>query len=94
MDQADAADLLNIIRNDLGLGQGPRRFPRKDSLADIYLRVVNARQKVADVLETTFPWCASEVDGIKAVIRGYRAQAGAGRARLRRSAVGSSGKRC
>jgi DNA helicase-2/ATP-dependent DNA helicase PcrA len=71
MDQADAADLMNLIRNDLGLGQGPRRFPRKDTLADIYSRVVNARQKVGDVLETTFPWCATEIDGIKAVFRAY-----------------------
>ena len=71
MDQSDAADLMNLIRNDLGLGQGPRRFPRKDTLADIYSRVVNARQKVADVLEVSFPWCASEVDGIRAVFRAY-----------------------
>ncbi|MHB8618604.1 MAG: ATP-dependent helicase [Chloroflexota bacterium] len=74
MDQADAADLMNLIRNDLGLGQGPRRFPRKDTLADIYSRVVNARQKLADVLEASFPWCAGEADRIRAVFRAYIAR--------------------
>jgi len=51
LDQADAADLINLIREESGLGHGPRRFPRKDTLAEIYSRVVNARLKLGDVLE-------------------------------------------
>ncbi len=71
LDQSDAADMMNLIRNELGFGQGPRRFPRKDTLADIYSRMVNARTKLGDVLETSFPWCASELEGIRAVFQAY-----------------------
>jgi len=71
MDQADAADLMNLIRSELGLGQQQSRFPRKDTLADMYSRVVNARQKLSDVLETSFPWCSPEAAGIKAVFHAY-----------------------
>ena len=42
LDQADAADLMDLIRGELGLGQRERRFPRKDTLAAIYSRMVNA----------------------------------------------------
>ena len=35
LDQADTADLMSLIRSDLGLGGGDRRFPRKETLAAI-----------------------------------------------------------
>jgi DNA helicase II / ATP-dependent DNA helicase PcrA len=71
LDQADAADLMDLIRSDLGLDRSGRRFPRKDTLADIYSRMVNARLKLGEVLETSYPWCADEVDGIRAVFEAY-----------------------
>src|SRR5438067_5762327 len=60
LDQGDAADLLGLVRHDLGLGAAPagaavagadrgRRFPRKETLATIYSRVVNAGERLADV---------------------------------------------
>src|SRR5712692_203689 len=36
LDQADGADLMNLIRGELGLGRGERRFPRKETLAAVY----------------------------------------------------------
>src|SRR6266540_224480 len=71
LDQGDGADLMNFIRSELGLDHSPRRFPRKDTLAEIYSRMVNARTKLGDVLEKTYPWCASEIDGIRAVFQSY-----------------------
>jgi DNA helicase-2/ATP-dependent DNA helicase PcrA len=71
MDQADAADLMDLIRGELDLGSGERRFPRKDTLAAVYSRTVNAGEKLAAVLERSFPWCAPEIDGIRDVFRRY-----------------------
>jgi DNA helicase-2/ATP-dependent DNA helicase PcrA len=71
LDQSDAADMMNLIRNELELDRGPRRFPRKDTLADIYSRMVNARTKLGETLQTSFPWCASEIDGIRALFQAY-----------------------
>ncbi len=71
MDQADAADLMNLIRNELGLGKGTRRFPRKQTLVSIYSRMMNAAEKLTDVLDTRFPWCADDREGIAAIFESY-----------------------
>jgi len=71
MDRTDSADLMDLIRGDLGLGTTERRFPRKDTLADIYSRTVNAQTKLREVLETEFPWCAEELEGIRQIFEAY-----------------------
>jgi len=71
MDQGDAADLMNLIRGDLGLAEGNRRFPRKETLAAIYSRTVNAGSKLSAVLEADFPWCTGDTEGIRAIFAGY-----------------------
>jgi DNA helicase-2/ATP-dependent DNA helicase PcrA len=71
MDQADAADLMNLIRSERRLGERDRRFPRKDTLAAIYSRTVNAQIRLAEVLERDYPWCAEEIDGIREVFGAY-----------------------
>jgi DNA helicase-2/ATP-dependent DNA helicase PcrA len=74
MDRSDTADLMDLVRGELALGGGERRFPRKDTLADIYSRVVDAQRPLADVLERDFPWCRDEGIGIAAVFDGYSAR--------------------
>lgn len=71
IDRADTADLLDLIRGELGLGTGERRFPRKATLADIYSRTVNSGEKLADVLQRDFPWCADEIEGIRSIFEAY-----------------------
>jgi DNA helicase-2/ATP-dependent DNA helicase PcrA len=71
LDRTDTADLMDLIRGELGLGEGERRFPRKETLADVYSRTVNAQARLADVLEREYPWCAEEIDGIRSVFERY-----------------------
>jgi len=71
IDQGDAADMMNLIRTQLGLTKGKRRFPRKETLASIYSRTVNARDKLSDVLEKHFPWCRDNIDGIRRIFDLY-----------------------
>jgi ATP-dependent DNA helicase UvrD/PcrA len=71
MDRADTADLMDLVRGELGLGQGQRRFPRKETLADVYSRVVDAQLPLPDVLRRDFPWCLDETEGVRAVFEGY-----------------------
>ncbi len=79
IDSEDAADLMDIVRSELGFGEGERRFPRKGTLQAIYSRVVNARKKLTDVLTQAFPHCIEDADGIRAVFEAFtkrkRAQA-------------------
>ena len=71
MDQGDSADLMNLIRGELGLGSKKRRFPRKETLLAIYSRTVNAREKLADTLGVHFPWCRAEQGDVQAVFQRY-----------------------
>jgi DNA helicase-2/ATP-dependent DNA helicase PcrA len=71
LDQGDNADLLGLVRHDLGLGEKGRRFPKKDTLSSIYSRMVNAQEKLADVVERSYPWCRNDIDGMKEVFAGY-----------------------
>lgn len=71
MDQGDAADLMGLIRGELGLAKGDKRFPRKDTLLAIYSRVVNAQDKLDAVLARQFPWCEDAAEDIAEVFEQY-----------------------
>jgi DNA helicase II / ATP-dependent DNA helicase PcrA len=56
-DREDSADLMNLVRHELGLSAKERRFPAKGTCFAIYSRVVNTGAALADVLANAFPWC-------------------------------------
>jgi len=57
-DREDSADLMNLIRHDLGFSKADKRFPMKGTCLSIYSRVVNTEAPLGDVLDGNFPWCA------------------------------------
>jgi len=58
LDRADAEDLLDLVRHDLGLSATKSRFPAKGTCVAIYSRVVNGGTSLDDVLAAVYPWCA------------------------------------
>ena len=71
MDQSDGADMMNLIRAEMRLDRSGRRFPRKDTLAAIYSRTVNARSRLSVVLDQWFPWCRDDFEPIGEVFKLY-----------------------
>jgi DNA helicase-2/ATP-dependent DNA helicase PcrA len=71
LDQADAADVMNLLRDELGYSGRERRFPRKETLASIYSRVVNAGERLPFVLARHYPWCLDEAEGIREIFQAY-----------------------
>jgi DNA helicase-2/ATP-dependent DNA helicase PcrA len=71
LDAGDSADLIDLVREELGLAESGRRFPRKGTLADIYSRTVNAQAPLSQVLSDHVPWCEPYGDEIGAVFRRY-----------------------
>ncbi len=71
MDQSDAADMMNLLRNELGLSQRDRRFPKKSTLVSIYSRTAGAGEKLTDTLATYFPWCRDDGDEIREIFELY-----------------------
>ncbi len=70
-DRADSEDLLNVVRTELQLAKTDKRFPKKATCMAIYSRCVNARRKLPDVLENSFPWCEEWGDELKRLFNGY-----------------------
>jgi DNA helicase II / ATP-dependent DNA helicase PcrA len=57
-DRDDSADLMNLLRHDLGYSKTQKRFPMKGTCLSIYSRAVNAEVPLGEVLGKFFPWCA------------------------------------
>ncbi len=57
-DREDSADLMNLVRHELGLSETKSRFPTKGTCLAIYSRVVNSQGDLDGVLKAVFPWCA------------------------------------
>jgi len=71
LDRSDSADLLNVVRNDLGFSKLPTRFPRKDTCLAIYSMVVNTRSPIESVLKHSFPAYAEWAEQLKTLFRTY-----------------------
>ena len=71
LDQSDGADVMNLLREELGYASRERRFPRKETLAQIHSRVVNAGAKLDAVIERHYPWCIDDTEGIREIFRAY-----------------------
>jgi DNA helicase II / ATP-dependent DNA helicase PcrA len=70
-DREDSADLLNLVRHDLGFSKTERRFPAKSTCLSIYSRVVNAESPLEDVLNSLFPWCAMWESELRQLFSAY-----------------------
>ena len=71
MDQADAADLLNLVRTEQGHAEGETLFPKKGTLIAVYSRMINGQRRLDEVLNQHFPDCARHRDAIAEIFEGY-----------------------
>ncbi|HEX5079500.1 MAG TPA: ATP-dependent helicase [Geminicoccaceae bacterium] len=71
LDRSDAADLIDLVRDEQGLSQQDRRFPRKTTCLAIYSYAVNAGQRLDAVLRKAFPWCSDWESELKSLFAGY-----------------------
>lgn len=71
LDRSDAADLLDLVRDDLGLAAKDRRFPKKATCLAIYSHAVNAQRDLEAVLRRAFPWCAEWADELRRLFAAY-----------------------
>src|SRR5574340_232138 len=70
-DREDAADLLNLLRHELGLADTAKRFPRKNTCLAIYSAVVNTLAPLGEMLQRRYPWCLEWEDELKRLFRAY-----------------------
>src|SRR5258707_3532252 len=65
-DREDSADLINLIRHELGFSRTASRFPTKGTCLAIYSRCVNAEAAIEQVLAASFPRSAGWALELKA----------------------------
>jgi DNA helicase-2/ATP-dependent DNA helicase PcrA len=70
-DREDSADLMNLVRHELGLSKTESRFPTKRTCLAIYSRAVNAEMPLNDVLRDCYPWCAAWEKELRELFASY-----------------------
>lgn len=70
-DREDSADLMNLVRHELGLSETASRFPAKGTCLAIYSRAVNGQADLGEVVGRYFPWCAGWVDELRGLFGAY-----------------------
>ena len=71
LDRGDAADLMDVLRHELGFSKVEKRFPRKDTCLAIYSHRVNTQRPLAETLDALFPWCAEWESQLTELYRAY-----------------------
>jgi ATP-dependent DNA helicase UvrD/PcrA len=70
-DREDSADLMNLIRHDLGYSKTRERFPTKGTCLAIYSRAVNSETALDEILGANFPWCAAWQNELRRLFAHY-----------------------
>jgi DNA helicase II / ATP-dependent DNA helicase PcrA len=55
MDRPDSEDVVQLIRAEMGLNVKEKRFPRKQTVAEIYSMALNKQQTISEVIERDYP---------------------------------------
>lgn len=70
-DREDSADLMNLVRHELGFSEKEKRFPLKSTCLSIYSRAVNAAEPLEQVLRRQFPWCSDWESELRQLFEAY-----------------------
>jgi DNA helicase-2/ATP-dependent DNA helicase PcrA len=71
VDRADSADLMDSLRQELGLAAKEQRFPRKETCLQIYSYRVNTQRPLKETLEQQYPWCVQWEADLTRLYRAY-----------------------
>ncbi|MCW5712382.1 ATP-dependent helicase [Shinella sp.] len=70
-DREDSADLMNLVRHELGFSSKQTRFPTKSTCIAIYSRVVNSQVAIKEILKSSYPWVLEWEDELKQLFAAY-----------------------
>lgn len=71
LDQTDAEDVVNLLRTRMKFDTKERRFPRKETLYDLYSRSLNTMTPLAELLAADYPQYLEQEGDILAVHQAY-----------------------
>src|SRR6266850_927654 len=71
LDRGDAADIMDVVRHDLGFSSKEKRFPKKDTCLAIYSHRVNTQKPLKATLTDYYPWCLEWEAELTSLYREY-----------------------
>ena len=71
LDRGDSADLMDVVRGELGLARARSRFPKKVTCLAIYSYTVNAGCALGGTLADFYPWCSEWEAELKRLFAAY-----------------------
>lgn len=71
LDQGDSEDVINLLRTNLKLASGKRRFPQKSTLMNIHSMSINKRIEPAEFIEQNYPHYVDETEKIELLFTEY-----------------------
>jgi DNA helicase-2/ATP-dependent DNA helicase PcrA len=70
-DREDSADLMNLVRHELGFSAKQSRFPTKGTCIAIYSRIVNSEVSIKEILKSSYPWVLEWEGELKQLFASY-----------------------
>ncbi|HEY7316240.1 MAG TPA: ATP-dependent helicase [Candidatus Binatia bacterium] len=71
MDRSDSEDAIQLLRTEMGLSSKDKRFPRKQTVAEIFSMAVNKQTTVPDLLEREYPHLYDSLDELLRLYERY-----------------------
>ena len=71
LDRSDSEDVISLVRTELGLDRKERRFPRKQTLGELFSMAVNRARSIPDLVADSYPHLYEELDDLLAVHARY-----------------------
>jgi DNA helicase-2/ATP-dependent DNA helicase PcrA len=73
LDRGDTEDVINLLRTQHGLNDKAKRFPRKNTIAEIFSKAVNKMLPVEDIVLGEFPHFTDEIEDLQKLHRAFEA---------------------
>jgi DNA helicase-2/ATP-dependent DNA helicase PcrA len=71
LDQGDAEDVVNLLRTQMRFDTREKRFPRKQTLFDVFSKSVNTSRPIEHILGEDYPHYEDYLEDFLALERGY-----------------------
>jgi DNA helicase-2/ATP-dependent DNA helicase PcrA len=71
MDRPDSEDAIQLLRTEMGLNNKDKRFPRKQTVAEIFSMALNKQTTIPDLVEREYPHLLDSLDDLLALYEHY-----------------------
>src|SRR5438477_7914242 len=71
MDRPDSEDAIQVLRTEMGLNNKDKRFPRKQTVAEIFSMALNKQTTVPNLIEQDYPHLYESLDDLLRLYERY-----------------------